>query len=315
MADFKILKLIDRKTALEAELEELKEQFESVPAEIQDCIDKLNASKIKLQKSGKQLDWRDAVDMCIGGKPYSRRTADKFDELVKHVKKMIDDKYFDRQKLPIECFNNGDREDFSDEYRNTLRDVIDEQSKVRKLIYKIDSSYDYLASLPKYVEQISKKINKQNEKISNARSTNTSELPEALENLKNTYADLFFKSYIKNREFITALRKQYTNDDEFYKEIADRKVSSNVLRFMNKSDAELKEAAEDEATILVINMYERCLPYTGKINEFKYARIPANGELNGLAIGEAGNAEVRTIVAGGYNIQCLHYRVLVIPRK
>lgn len=72
------------------------------------------------------------------------------------------------------------------------------------------------------------------------------------------YADLLFDSYVKSREFITKLRKQYTNDDEFYKEISDRKISSNVLRFMNKPDTVLKEAAEDEAMILVISMYERC---------------------------------------------------------
>lgn len=50
MANLKILKLIDRKAELEAELEELKSKFESIPIEIQDNIDKLNASKLKLYK-------------------------------------------------------------------------------------------------------------------------------------------------------------------------------------------------------------------------------------------------------------------------
>lgn len=315
MANLKILKLIDRKAELEAELEELKSKFESIPIEIQDNIDKLNASKLKLYKNGKRLDWRENIEACLGGKPYSRKAAANFDELIDHIYKMVKTKYFDRKTLPIECFNNGDRNDFSDEYRQVLSNIIKEQSNVVLLVHKIDSAYDYLSSLPKYVEQVSKRIDKQNEKIANARSVNTSELPEALKKLKNMYADLLFDSYVKSREFITKLRKQYTNDDEFYKEISDRKISSNVLRFMNKPDTVLKEAAEDEAMILVISMYERCLPYTGKINEFKYSSIAANGELNGLAIGEAGNAVVRTIVAGGYNIQCLHYRVLVIPRK
>lgn len=59
MANLKILKLIDRKAELEAELEELKSKFESIPIEIQDNIDKLNASKLKLYKNGKRLDWRE----------------------------------------------------------------------------------------------------------------------------------------------------------------------------------------------------------------------------------------------------------------
>lgn len=34
-------------------------------------------------------------------------------------------------------------------------------------------------------------------------------------------------------------------------------------------------------------------------------------ELNGIVIGDKGTANVYTVLAGGYNVQCLHQRVLV----
>jgi hypothetical protein len=38
---------------------------------------------------------------------------------------------------------------------------------------------------------------------------------------------------------------------------------------------------------------------------------PASGDVNGTIAGKSGTASVRTIGAGGYNIQCYHFRCLV----
>lgn len=313
MTDLKTLKLIDRKAEYEQELEELQSEYENIPAEIQKQIDKLNACKIKLYRNGKPLDWREAIDMCLDGKPYSSKASSKIYELKKALDKKIEAKYYNRDILPESCFNNGDREDFSDEYRKVLSGIMKEQSLIFNTILKIDNLYYSLTNIPVVVTQITKKIEKQNDKIANLRSI-SKDLPEVLVDLKNMYTKLFFKSYKESRNVIEQLKEKYTIDDEFYAEMKKRKISSNVLRFAGKTDVQLKEAAEDEANILVINLYERCSVYTGNVLEVKYANIANNGEINGIVIGESGSAEIRTIVAGGYNIQCLHYRVLVIPR-
>ena len=39
--------------------------------------------------------------------------------------------------------------------------------------------------------------------------------------------------------------------------------------------------------------------------------IGVNGEINGTITGDIATVKIETIYAGGHNIQCLHYRVLV----
>ena len=50
--------------------------------------------------------------------------------------------------------------------------------------------------------------------------------------------------------------------------------------------------------------------YTGIILDAQGLKIRA-GELNGIIIGEKGKAKVQTFSAGGWNIQCFHYRTRV----
>jgi hypothetical protein len=54
---------------------------------------------------------------------------------------------------------------------------------------------------------------------------------------------------------------------------------------------------------------------TGKITDCGYLFVGKTGGLEGFIIGENGKANVQTIFAGGYNIQCLHFRTLVNPIK
>lgn len=49
----------------------------------------------------------------------------------------------------------------------------------------------------------------------------------------------------------------------------------------------------------------------GAIVDASGLSIGDNADINGTVIGEVKTVKVSTITAGGYNIQCLHYRVLV----
>jgi hypothetical protein len=54
---------------------------------------------------------------------------------------------------------------------------------------------------------------------------------------------------------------------------------------------------------------------TGDIIDASGLYIGVNTDINGIVIGLDSKAKVTTIYAGGYNIQCLHYRVLIHQMK
>jgi hypothetical protein len=59
------------------------------------------------------------------------------------------------------------------------------------------------------------------------------------------------------------------------------------------------------------DFYTRCFESVGTLLDASNLTLASDASLNGLVIGELGKARIETIIAGGYNIQCLHYRVLV----
>ena len=59
------------------------------------------------------------------------------------------------------------------------------------------------------------------------------------------------------------------------------------------------------------DIIERTNRITGTITDATQLEVGAKGELNGYIIGERGTAKVSTIGAGGYNIQCFHFRTVI----
>lgn len=76
-------------------------------------------------------------------------------------------------------------------------------------------------------------------------------------------------------------------------------------------EEKLKKMLDSEVTSKRKTLTTRVQEKAGDIKDARNLTIGVNGELNGYIIGSKGNVRVQTIYAGGYNIQCLHYRVLV----
>ena len=59
------------------------------------------------------------------------------------------------------------------------------------------------------------------------------------------------------------------------------------------------------------NIIERTNKIVGEITDASNLEVGYKGDLDGYVIGDRGIARVYTVGAGGYNVQCFHFRVLV----
>jgi hypothetical protein len=106
-----------------------------------------------------------------------------------------------------------------------------------------------------------------------------------------TYRQRARKLYETTSKHMASLMEEWHRSETF------EKVLNELL------DKEMEKKKQD--------LIKRVEKKGGKIVDSFYLTIGSNGGLNGYIICENKNVRVETIFAGGYNIQCLHYRVLV----
>lgn len=113
---------------------------------------------------------------------------------------------------------------------------------------------------------------------------------------------------INKRDIIESEYKQLSSK-EFFK-----KYNSSDYYFMDKTNEQIEKDNQKSADTLIYNMITRVKEKIGKIIDYSGLYIDSAIEgmaINGVIIGENGKVRIESIIAGGYNIQRLHVRVLV----
>lgn len=86
-------------------------------------------------------------------------------------------------------------------------------------------------------------------------------------------------------------------------------------RTIEEAAAKLEKDLIQEAIRKYDFIIERTNAIVGTITDASNLRVGAKDDLNGFIIGTNGTAKVQTIGAGGYNIQCFHFRTLINEMK
>ncbi|WP_315069327.1 hypothetical protein [uncultured Clostridium sp.] len=118
----------------------------------------------------------------------------------------------------------------------------------------------------------------------------------------NEYQTKYLKKDIRARHIKEFSDRHFASDMYVVGKIIDNNATINKNNLNYILDEEVKEKKE-----MFINRVKQVI---GEIKDLTNLQIK-NGEVNGIAKGVKCNAKVNTISAGGKNIQCFHFRVLV----
>lgn len=111
------------------------------------------------------------------------------------------------------------------------------------------------------------------------------------------------KEMRKPKDEAKAIHSMYSFLDRY----VERRMFGEYVLNMELLQKDLDEDANQKYDFII----ERTNEIVGQITDASNLSIGHKGDLNGFIIGTRGTAKVQTIGAGGYNIQCYHFRTLI----
>lgn len=216
----------------------------------------------------------------------------------------IEKKYKALEKLGVEDPVNKNVEDFrgSENWHDIYWTYCDIKSLQADIIRGGKEIEATKKTLEKYEAQLAGEIEKE--------SIFLTEIPEIFKSLIDELVTTWDAWDKARRERI---RKVY--DEIGYMEFFKRGYTGADYEFRHVTDEKIHDDNTRDAKALILDLYSRVKDITGEVTDWSgiHATQGTGGftVLNGSVIGKEGRARVESILAGGYNIQRLHVRVLV----
>ena len=155
-------------------------------------------------------------------------------------------------------------------------------------------------TIEKYKEQLAGEIEKEEQFIK--------EVPEQVKEMERMLIEKWDISEKKRREWLAEEEKNFG-----YRAFI-REHSRAEYEFIMATDEQIHKWNERDARVFVLDLLNRTKAITGEVTSWDEIRLEMGNSfpvLNGYVTGKEGRAKVESILAGGYNIQRMHVRVLV----
>lgn len=167
-----------------------------------------------------------------------------------------------------------------------------ENNEKQSIINSLHSIITLLEDYEIKVKQLNRLYEIQDELTVTTEKTNsekelTTYIKNEIDNIKIPSLEEWLKKY--KEEYIKSCNKYLSGYD--------------LTRALKNVD----EAVKEQKIKIIVKTFDK----VGKIVDVSFGKIGIDGSFNGTVVGENGIVNIETILAGGYNIQKLHYRVLV----
>lgn len=226
----------------------------------------------------------------------------KAEEAVEKVRKTIERHTAQMEKkLKVVTDNGWNPEDKycrygTDEHHDAYWAICDYESKVVDIQYAVKKLEDKERILQNWKDRLEAAEAKEHRFLM--------EVPECMKAMMQELI-LDWDEHDKNRR--DRLAKSYRETP--YREWIKTHTRADY-DFMDLTDDQIHDENTRSAEHMVMDLYSRINAITGEVTD--WSGIHYGGKaLNGVVHGQLGSVRVESILAGGYNIQRLHIRVLV----
>jgi hypothetical protein len=112
--------------------------------------------------------------------------------------------------------------------------------------------------------------------------------------------------------FLSERGLEYHQIQKKLREAGDQ-ITIRLLEIHDEDEREawLEKTMDEEKRAKLLDLIGRIMSTVGTITDAAALYIGPEGDINGIIVGTEGKAKIQTIGAGGYNIQCFHFRTLI----